>query len=816
MTVTCYGPDGRKALALDSFRIGDAEEAELIAASAGVYRVHLATSEPNARTGAYAITLREVGPATERDRERAAAVRAFARGAELYGQGRRAAMVQALVHYESALAHWRSAGDETQVATTLYTIALAEIEVGNQSKALEFATLALTAAQAANDRRTEGRALNALGEIQNYFGDKRKAAEYYQQALPLMRSTHDRAGEGNALNNLAVAYAHTGEKSKALALFEEAGQVFREIQDRRMLGEVSGNMGVTYDNLGEYQKALENHQRDLALKREIGEKPGQAICLNNIATAYAGLGEYQQALDAYTAAVDINRSFDNRRSVAINLNNIAWVYDQLADQGRALASYRDALAILRTLKDRRTAAVTLNNIGDIYADRREYDKALQVFAESLSLRRAVGDADGEANTLNHLGAVFAKLGQPGKARDHFERALRVIETIGNPYMLARTATNLGALEREAGNQDRSADLLNKAVDVSRAIRDRKGEAAALVELARLDRDRGDLEAAHDNATQAMSALESARLAVTSPALRATFFASARDALELDIGVLVTLHARKPDAGFAALALSMAERGRARSMLELLRESAAGIRQGVDPQLLQRERDLERLISAKAEQQTRMLSRKHSREDSASAERELDSLTTDLERVQSRVRETSPRYAALTRPEPLNLPEIQSRVVDSSTVLLEYSLGSDKSFLCAVTPDSIQWFELPSRETVERASRRVYQLLTERNRQVPGETPAARGSRIRRADEEYLAAATAASDMLLRPAARLIANKRLLVVGDGILQYLPFAALPAPGVTVGRRRFHPLIADHEIVTAPSASVLAMVRDESGEP
>ena len=64
-----------------------------------------------------------------------------------------------------------------------------------------------------------------------------------------------------------------------------------------------------------------------------------------------------------------------------------------------------------------------------------------------------------------------------------------------------------------------------------------------------------------------------------------------------------------------------------------------------------------------------------------------------------------------------------------------------------------------------------------------------------------------------PLLGLIANKRLLVVGDGILQYLPFAALPAPGATVGRRRFHPLMADNEIVTAPSASVLAMVRDET---
>jgi len=62
-------------------------------------------------------------------------------------------------------------------------------------------------------------------------------------------------------------------------------------------------------------------------------------------------------------------------------------------------------------------------------------------------------------------------------------------------------------------------------------------------------------------------------------------------------------------------------------------------------------------------------------------------------------------------------------------------------------------------------------------------------------------------MLLSPAAVQIANKRPLIVGEGVLQYLPFGALPEPGSDV------PLIANHEVVTAPSASVLALLRQET---
>jgi CHAT domain-containing protein len=99
------------------------------------------------------------------------------------------------------------------------------------------------------------------------------------------------------------------------------------------------------------------------------------------------------------------------------------------------------------------------------------------------------------------------------------------------------------------------------------------------------------------------------------------------------------------------------------------------------------------------------------------------------------------------------------------------------------------------------------LLTARNLATGSETPAARAARIRRSDQNYYAAAARVSELLLGPAAAQIKGKRLLIVAEGILQYLPFAALPEPGKQA------PLIVDHEVVTAPSASVLDVLRQET---
>ncbi len=65
-------------------------------------------------------------------------------------------------------------------------------------------------------------------------------------------------------------------------------------------------------------------------------------------------------------------------------------------------------------------------------------------------------------------------------------------------------------------------------------------------------------------------------------------------------------------------------------------------------------------------------------------------------------------------------------------------------------------------------------------------------------------------MLLGPVVKTIAGKRLLVVTEGALQYVPFAALPVPGSNATPV---PLLVQHEIVNLPSASVLAVLRREA---
>ena len=120
---------------------------------------------------------------------------------------------------------------------------------------------------------------------------------------------------------------------------------------------------------------------------------------------------------------------------------------------------------------------------------------------------------------------------------------------------------------------------------------------------------------------------------------------------------------------------------------------------------------------------------------------------------NKIRATSPAYAALTQPQPLTAKEVQTQLLDPGTLLLEYSLGEERSYVFAVTPDSLNAFELPKRELLEKASRRVYSLLTARNRTVKRETSAQKQARIARAESEYPRAAAELSACCWDPSLR---------------------------------------------------------------
>src|SRR6266498_462426 len=606
---------------------------------------------------------------------------------------------------------------------------------------------------------------------------KRKSIEKYHDALELYRRATDRKREAQVLNSIGAVYWSLGEPQKALEKQNEALPLSRAIGDREVEALILNSIGVNYCSLGEMRKALENHNEALAIFREVGDRQGEADTLSNLGFVYQNLGEMQKALEKLNEALLLKRSLGDRNGEAITLNGIGIIYWLVGKTQEALEKYNEALSLKRAVGDRITEAITLSSHGKLHWLLGELQKALEKYNEALSLSRAVGDRLVEAKTLSSIGAVYQSLGEPQKALEKYDEAL----------------------------------------SLSRAVGNRSVEATVMLGIARAEQKRGNLIQARQLIEQAVGIIESLRTNIASQELRASYFATQQEFFETYIDVLMQMHKQNPAAAFDAFALAVSERARARSLLELLKEARADIRQGVDGSLLDRERSLQQRLDTRAAAQIRLLNRKHTPEQTEAAAKEIAAITTEYDEIKARIRARSPRYAALTQPQPLGLTEIQQQVLDPDTLLLEYSLGDNASYLFVASQTSITSHPLPKRAEIEAAARRVRELLTA-PQPLPGDTDTKYQARVKESEESYWTKAAELSRMLLGPIASQLGKKRLAIVADGALQYIPFAALPVPSPENDKGRNsgaepQPLFVEHEIVSLPSASTLATLRRET---
>lgn len=578
--------------------------------------------------------------------------------------------------------------------------------------------------------------------------------------------------------------------------------------------------GYAYNQLGQDQKAIEQYEQARSLFRAAGQAKGEATALFSLGLIHGKLGEWQKALDTFDQALPLFRASGETQGEVMALSILGSLHLQLGKPEELLTYYNKVLELVRATGSREGEAAVLAALGPLYAETNQPEKARESLEQALSVYRALGFRRGEAAVLLALGLFHSYEPDRQKALESFGQALTILRAEHDRFGEGAALAGLCATHLLANDYPKGIDYCHEAQTLLHAIGDRQNEAFVLKHIAMGERKRGNLPAAQTAIESAIAIIESLRTKVINPEYRLSYFEESQHYYEFYIDLLMRLHKQHPNEGHDGKALETSERARARSLLETLIEANADIRQGIDPALLEREREIQRRLNASAQKQ--LLSGSLSKAQANAITEEIEALIRNLKQVETEIRQTSPRYAALMKPRPLTLKEIQTQVLDQDTLLLEYSLGDERSFLWMVTSSSLTIHELPKGEEIETAARRFYDLLNARNLRVKGETNEQRAVRVAQADGEIPLAAASLSRMVLNPVAGQLGNKRLIIVPDGALHFVPFGTLPVAsggpsGMDRQRRVTKPLITEHEIVNLPSASTLAVVRKEvAGRP
>lgn len=648
--------------------------------------------------------------------------------------------------------------------------------------------------------------------------------------------------------NLEIAEAFAvfmeGEHQRRLGgaeAFHLAEEAYRESLSRwRAAGGAPGQeiiclqrSGQVLDNLGDTRAALYAWKKALTLAQDQGDSWSESILLTDCGRAQRRLGDMRTATAFLRRAKQVSSETGNRFGELRAMNDLAIASRVHGNIDDALALYQQILPLLRAESrpqldeaELRMFGTVMHNIGVAYSYFGRFEEAFDALKEALRIHRDIGYTSGQADALsaigwNHyalgdfkaaltvqedairlcreahlscpghldrLGTTYRSLGKTAKALAAYQESLEIFHEREDVDNEAITLVNLGELSVATGDFEDALEHCRQAFILLDQVKNPNSETHAHYIAAQAEAGLGHLPEARSHIEEALEIVERTRSQTGRQALSRSFLASRYLYYAYYLNLLMGMHEQDPSRNLDVVALEAVERTRARTLLDRLNESQAEARDADDDALL----ELESRIRA-AE---RLRNQASSPQDKDAGDKDLRDLMMQLDKA--RIRSHAAADKALREPKTLKLPEMQ-QLLDEDTLMLTYSLGDPHSYLWVVSRDSMSSYVLPPRQMVER-------MVNGFHRDI-GRAP--RAGVLERVSHE----ASELSRLLLAPVAAQLGKKRLVILGDGALQYLPFAALPSPAAREGDPPGEPLIADHELVGLPSASMLAALRSES---
>jgi CHAT domain-containing protein/tetratricopeptide (TPR) repeat protein len=569
------------------------------------------------------------------------------------------------------------------------------------------------------------------------------------------------------------AYSNSGDFRAAEGAYERALKTSESISDARCSAEAANDAGLMALRLGNYDAALDRLNRALELWKIVSLPEFEAVTLSNLGLLYRQSGDYQNAIARYDQAYLLLRA---QRTVAraLVVNNLGVCYQSLADYNQARLHFERALADFSELKSTQNVVLARLNLGRTLLLEGENLRAQRALEQSLADATSGNYRTLHADALNNLGQIRLAENAPAVARQRLQDALELHRALGDRRMEASDLHYLGIAAQRLGDLDTARTFLTDALEIRRAMGIRDSGADSLIALADLAHGEQQSTEQRQFAEQALVTLESMRDRIPTPELRATYYAREHHLFDLLLDLAISPGNPNADED----GLIVVEQSRGRALLDVLSAPALG---QVPPDLARRRADVQRRLDfAAAHLSTAPPAR------ASEIRTEMSFLAAADQEIAADIRQMSP-LEELSRPL-VSVSELQNGL-PADTAVLEYYLGETRSWLWIVSKHGLQRFPIAGRSVIEAQSAAVLRLFVD----ITG----------RRSDPEkqkrFESALRRLSATLMGPLADQPLPARLVLVPDGILTRVPFAAL-------ADNSRHPLGLAHDVVQVSSSAYL----------
>jgi CHAT domain-containing protein len=622
-----------------------------------------------------------------------------------------------------------------------------------------------------------------------------RALPLASEALVRSRDLEYRSGEAQSHFRLAEAYFELDKRDEAAASNNLALPIWQELQDKRGEGlarVMQGDLLMMANQPAEASVAFKTAE---ALGRAVGDPVELATALVDQNFLAIRQGQWQNALALLNEAQILLVEKEAEPYLAAKIaNSLGEIYEAYGQLDIAISYFRESVSYFRDVAHDVKGTITAGiKVGRVQASMGDFEAARQQIEQNLAAAVVTDNALTIGLCHENLGTVLFRTGSYELARLEFLNAISYFTISKSDRPIARANVYLGETEHLLGNLAGAGKAYEKALRFFTTQSDYTNEAALRFGLGKLALQQGRMDQAEEHLRRSIDLTERLRENASSKELRSSFLASVHDRYETYVEWLMTRYDRGRNQQYAVQAFEAAEAGRARSLLDSLYGYQRELRQPSDPLLVLEEEKLQNKELQLVDERDMLLNHGGTDKDKLNVDQRLRDVRAQIETLEAKIK-SSAKFNDFLRSNPLSYESIRTDIIDSQTSLLSYSLGSGKSFAWVVTKDGLNTFELSSKKTIEDAANKLIELI---------KTPAKNES----GQIQLQTAIDQVSRLVIEPVSAKLQTSRLIVVADGILQYVPFQILRTSAGAP-----EPMISNFDLVAAPSASALAIVRRE----
>lgn len=458
-------------------------------------------------------------------------------------------------------------GDRAEEGSAYGNLGLVYDLSKNFPHAIECCKLQLSIAEEMKNLAQEIAACTNLGRVYFSSGDPKTAMYYYERLLKIAETLEERNLKRVAYKGLGKGYYKNKDFKKSLDCYRLYLQISIDVGDRENEKEAYFCLGQAYQCIGNVRKAIECHELHLTFATELNDRVGQVLAYNNLGNAYQCIGEckkaikyqenclkvlineeigeqdrhilcsaysclgsaygllgfFNQALDYCQRCLEISTELGNKEGQASAYSGLGSSYVHLGNFQKAVECHKSELKLVAKLGNKKREGQANSSLALAYSHLRDFEKAIHCLERQLKVAKEVGDAEGEQRAYSLLGGCYYDLGDLQIALEYHNRSLKLAKRIEDSIGIGIEYGNLGSVYTDLGDPKKAKECHEKHLKIAQQVDDRVGEAKAYFGLGRSFESTGSLQESRECYQSSVNIFNEVRASIyLKDALKITF------------------------------------------------------------------------------------------------------------------------------------------------------------------------------------------------------------------------------------------------------------------------------------------------------